>query len=82
MVNRDDQNGRWIVLINSIVRTELCKKKEYNCEWMIHADEQITYTRSCGNLAESFEQRIGTSPRSVATQAEPQLFNWCKQYPP
>lgn len=57
-------------------------KTKCNYGLKLHANEEIVYTRSCGNLAESFEQRIGTSPRSVATQAEPQLFNCCKQYPP
>jgi len=36
---------------------------------------EITYTRSWGYFAESSEHRIGASPRRVATQAEPQIFN-------
>ncbi len=75
IVNNDDQNGRWIFLIMRIVRTELRKKILVS----ILIISRMTYTRSWGYFANSSEQRIGESPRSVATQAEPQIFNWFKQ---
>ena len=76
--NREVQNGRWRSFIIWIVRTDLNKKKSVFYGVIF----PFTYTSSWGYFAESSEQRIGTSPSRVATQAEPQTFNCCKQYPP